>query len=97
MNETLKNIIENMGEIDAAIKSQDTNIENIAMKIAIQNQVNNETFEKIEKDSKLNIKETLNTKRTANNNQFEILNLNKKVETHALKLNATSVIKTDAW
>ena len=47
-------------EIEAAIKLQDTTIENIAMETAIQNLENKGTFEKIEKDSKLHIKETSN-------------------------------------
>ena len=97
MNKTIKDLVKRVHDIDAVIKDQNNKIENIAMETKIQNLQNKETFERIEKDSKVSIKETLNARRTANDNQFEIRNLKKTVENHALKLNATSTMKAGAW
>ena len=97
MNKTIKDLVKRMHDIDAVIKDQNNKIENIAMETKIQNLQNEEKFEKIEEDSKVSTKETLNARRTANDNQFEIRNLKRTVENHALKLNATSTMKAGAW
>ena len=57
------------------IKEQDNRMENQAIKASIKNQENLDTIEQLEKDNKMHLKETLNNKRTANNNQYEILRL----------------------
>ena len=67
------------------------------METLIQNQENTENFERIEKDSKVNLKETLNTRRTANRNQYEINNIKKVVKNNSLRLNATNTVKEETW
>ena len=55
MNKTIKDLAKSLNDIDAAIKDQNNKIENIAMETKIQNLENKEIFERIERDSQINI------------------------------------------
>jgi len=67
------------------LKKQDKKIESLEMESAWLHQENKENVERNEKDNKVNVKELLNTRRTASDNQSEIPNLKKVMESHSFK------------
>ena len=77
LNKTITDLHLKMKELDLNIDQQDKKIENITIEASIQNKENQETFDRIEKDSKLNQNEILNVRRTASDNRFEINDLKK--------------------
>ena len=97
LNKTITDLQETMNGIEGAIKNQNEYMQNMSIEVSLQNQENKETFENIEKDSLLNSKETLNARRIANDNQQDIRNIKRTMESHSLKLNATSTMRGGAW
>lgn len=69
LRKTITDQQDKMKEIDMVLSQQDEYIQNMSIKVSLQKQENKVNFESMKKDSKLNIKETLNTRRIANNNQ----------------------------
>ena len=82
---------------DKKIEIQDKKIENQAIQSSIEIKEIKEDIEALEQDNKDHLKETLNIKQKAHDNNFDIRGLKKEMEKHSLKLNASNGWKGGAW
>ena len=89
MIKEMTDLQDKMNKMKLKLKKKDKKIEEISFNIKIQDNENKETYARIEKDTKYGLKVTLGVKQTAHDNQYEIRNLKRTVESHALKLNST--------
>ena len=90
LTKVLSDIIEKVKSMKTGMDKQNKKIGDISVQVTIRDQETKETLDCMEKDAKLGMKEALNTRCIANNNQYEIGNLKRTVESHVLKLNSMS-------
>ena len=69
---------------------QEEKIENLSIDLKIQTKDIRDNLDRIERDTKLGLEETLAIKQATHDNTYELRNIKRTVESYALKLNATS-------
>ena len=95
--ELIESIKESSRDQEQTIKKQNIAIKDNRNETLIELKQVQEKFETIEKENKDHIRETINNKNKAHNNQQDIIGMKKVIEQHALKLNATNSYKGGAW
>ena len=89
----IEDVLDLQKQLEQIVKKstkQEKRIENLSIDMKVQTNDLRDNFERIEKDTKLGLKETLAIKQATHDNTYELRNIKRTVESHALKLNATS-------
>ena len=97
LKDKVSDLFKSIDDMKYLIKEQNKKNEDRAIQSTIENKELKEDIEALEQDYKVNLKETLNLKQKALDNGFEIRGLQKTMEKHSLKLNASNGQRRGAW
>ena len=97
LKDKVSDLFKSIDEMKDLIKDQNKKNEDRAIQSKIENRELKEDIEALEQDYKVNLKETLNLKQKTHDNGFDIRGLQKTMEKHSLKLNASNGQKGGAW
>ena len=97
INDKVKDLYNSMNDMKELIKKEAKKSEDRAIQHSIDDREMKDEIDAINKEYKFNVKQILETKQKTNDNSFEIRGLQKTMEKHSLKLNASNGQKGGVW